>query len=367
MDRNWRWISHWRPNFPDLRRHSLHERRGSSAGRQSTRRGGRVSKNSSAAKVRIGPLKIGIRVDLWQRLRTHLDNHALRPFNLLFCVEKRRVALQRCQNCLLQGKGRHPGCRGGSPSNCSFATACSLGAGESGLTEYAQRCKNPERKKKSSHTTLAIRCRKNGAWIQRSLIALPPIKEKLFRLTIIVNFRVDVQPCFLLVRCEVVQHFHQVAHHLLTNAPHQGGAFRCDADHHFAAVITSGRAHHVAEILQARHQSAGRCCGVPHLLRDFRHGEHFLAVEVSEKEKLWERHVTRRELLAEAQHKTALHYQNDMGKPFGIRTNFIGRSSCKRSNRSRVQGDKIRNGQVTCQSFGQSLWTTAIPQCRDLL
>src|SRR2546430_9521203 len=81
---------------------------------------------------------------------------------------------------------------------------------------------------------------------------------------------------------------------------------------------------------------------MPHLLGDFGHGKHFFAVEISEKKKLRERHVTRRELLAQAQHKTALHFQNDIGKPFGIRTNFIGRTSCKRGNRSRAQGDKTR-------------------------
>src|SRR5690349_1225293 len=94
---------------------------------------------------------------------------------------------------------------------------------------------------------------------------------------------------------------------------------------------------------------------MPHLLRYFGHGEHFFAVEISEKKKLRERHVTRRELLTQAQHKTALHFQNDMRKPFGIRTNFIGRTSCKRGNRSGAQGDKTRNARATCQF----LWTLA--------
>src|SRR6266550_9432642 len=88
---------------------------------------------------------------------------------------------------------------------------------------------------------------------------------------------------------------------------------------------------------------------MPHLLGDFGHGQHFFAVEISEKKKLGERHVTWCELLAEAQHKTTLHFQNDMGKPFGISTNFIGRTSCKRGNRSHAQGDKTRNARVTCQ------------------
>ena len=41
------------------------------------------------------------------------------------------------------------------------------------------------------------------------------------------------------------------------------------------------------------------------------------------------------------QHKAALHSENDMGEPFRIRTNLIGRSSCKRSQGSRIQGDKL--------------------------
>src|SRR4051794_261298 len=150
----------------------------------------------------------------------------------------------------------------------------------------------PTQRKNLLIQPLAIRRRKAGRWIQRSLITLPPTKEKSFRLTIIVNLAVNVEPRLLLVRCEVIQYFHQVADHLLTNAPHQSRPFRCDAHHHFAAVISSGRAYYVAEILQARHQSAGGCRGVPHFLCHFRHGEHFFAVEISEKKKLRERHVT---------------------------------------------------------------------------
>jgi len=76
---------------------------------------------------------------------------------------------------------------------------------------------------------------------------------------------------------------------------------------------------------------------VPHLLRDRGHGEHFLSIQVRQKEKLRERNVAGRELLAQAQHKTALQFQNDVGKPFRIRTNLIGRTSCKRGEHSRIQ------------------------------
>jgi hypothetical protein len=140
----------------------------------------------------------------------------------------------------------------------------------------------------------------------------------------------------------VVQYFHDVAEHFLADASDEGGALWRDADHHFAAVISRGRAHHIAKVLQTRYETARRSRGVPHFLRDLRHREHFLAVEIRKKEKLGERNVARREFLAQVQHKTALHFQNDVGKPFGIRTNVIGRSSCKRGNRSRVQREKAR-------------------------
>src|SRR4029077_2676519 len=89
---------------------------------------------------------------------------------------------------------------------------------------------------------------------------------------------------------------------------------------------------------------------VTHFLRDLRHTEHFLAVETREKKKLRERNVARREFLRQVQQEAALHFQNDVGKPFGIPTCFIRRNFCKRGNLSRVQGDKARNGHVTCQS-----------------
>ena len=184
----------------------------------------------------------------------------------------------------------------------------------------------------------------------RSLIAPPSAKAKSFRLTIVVNFAVNLEPCLLLMRREVVEYFHNVADHFLANSTDQSRSFRCDANHDFAAVISCGRAHHVAKILQTCHQAAGRSCGVTHLLRDLRHAEHLFPIEVSKKKELRERNVARHQLLAQVQYKTTLHFQNNVRKPFGVRTNLIGRSSCKRSNRPRVQGDKTRNARVTCQS-----------------
>ncbi len=147
-----------------------------------------------------------------------------------------------------------------------------------------------------------------------------------------------MQPGLLLIRREVVQYFYQIANHLLANPSHEGRAFWRDADHHFAAIVSRNRAHHVPKILQARHQTARGRGGVPHLLRNRRHGEHFFSIEISKKKKLRERNVARRELLAQTQHKTALHFHYDVGKPFGIRTNLIGRISSRCGNRSRIQG-----------------------------
>src|SRR5262245_17964737 len=87
-----------------------------------------------------------------------------------------------------------------------------------------------------------------------------------------------------------------------------------------------------------------------HFLRNLRHAQHFFAVEISKKKKLGERNIARREFLGEVQQKTALHLQNDVGKPLGIRTSLIRRSSCKRGNRSRIQRDKTRNTDMHCQT-----------------
>ena len=102
-------------------------------------------------------------------------------------------------------------------------------------------------KERTLSYSVTIRRTKAGEWIQRSLIAFPPAKAKSFRLTIVVNFAVNVKPRLLLVRCEVIQYFHNVTDHFLTNSADQSRAFRRDADHHFAAVISRGRAHHVSE------------------------------------------------------------------------------------------------------------------------
>jgi hypothetical protein len=44
-----------------------------------------------------------------------------------------------------------------------------------------------------------------------------------------------------------------------------------------------------------------------------------------------------------------------VGKPFGIPTTLIRRSSCKRGDRSRVQGDKPRNARTGCQTCSAGL------------
>ena len=79
----------------------------------------------------------------------------------------------------------------------------------------------------------------------------------------------------------------------------RGRTLRRDADHDLAAVISRGRTHHVPKILQARHETARGSRGVPHFLRDLRHAEHFLAVEIREKKILRERNVARRKFLGQ--------------------------------------------------------------------
>ncbi len=56
-----------------------------------------------------------------------------------------------------------------------------------------------------------------------------------------------------------------------------------------------------------------------------------------EKEKLGEGNVAWRKFLTQTQHEAALHFQNDVGKPFRIRTNLIGRISCERDGSPRIQ------------------------------
>ena len=103
----------------------------------------------------------------------------------------------------------------------------------------------------------------------------------------------------------------------------------------------AARADYVAKIFQPRDQAARRSGRVAHFLRDRRHAEHLFPIEISEKKELRERNVTRRQFLAQAQHKTALHFQNNVGKPFGVRTNLIRRSSCKRGNRAVFKAIKL--------------------------
>ena len=155
-------------------------------------------------------------------------------------------------------------------------------------------------------------------------------RTTIFRLAVIINFTVDVQPGFLFIRGEIFHDLHQVANHLLANSPHQRRAVRRDADHHFAPVVARHRAHDHSEIFQARHQTARSGGRVPHLLRNCGHGQDFFLIQIREQKKLRERNVAGCELFAEMQDKAALHFQNDVGESLGVGTDFIGRSLCKR-------------------------------------
>ncbi len=131
--------------------------------------------------------------------------------------------------------------------------------------------------------------------------------------------------------------FHEVADHLLPYSPNQGRTFCRNADHHLAPILSRNRANHIAQIFKPCHQAAGRRRRVPHFLRNGRHRQHFLLVEISEQEKLREGNVARRQLFAQMQHEAALHFEHDIGKAFDVGTNLVGRSSCKRGGGSGIQ------------------------------
>lgn len=130
---------------------------------------------------------------------------------------------------------------------------------------------------------------------------------------------------------------HQVTDHFFANPAHQGRAFLGYANHHLPPVLSRTRADDVAEILQPRDQAARRCGRVSHLLRNRRHGQHFLVIECREKKELWERNITRRQFFAEMQHEAALHFHDDVRQTFGIETQAIGLYR-----RSRAEGRDVQ-------------------------
>ena len=70
---------------------------------------------------------------LKQGLRAHLNDYAFASFDLLLCIQKGGIALQRRENRLIQSEGRHSAAR-----DC-FAI-CSLAAGKNRLTKNRERC-----------------------------------------------------------------------------------------------------------------------------------------------------------------------------------------------------------------------------------
>src|SRR6188472_1775408 len=105
-NRRWRCTDDGCTKIADLRRQSFHQRGGGRGGGKSRRVAG-VSKNARSSQVRIGPLEIRIRIDLRQCLRAYLNDYAFTSFDLLLCVEKSGITLQRRENGLVQSEGRH--------------------------------------------------------------------------------------------------------------------------------------------------------------------------------------------------------------------------------------------------------------------
>ncbi len=168
-----------------------------------------------------------------------------------------------------------------------------------------------------------------------------------FRLAVVVNFTIDVQPGFLFIGCEMFHDFHEVDHHFLANFSNKGRAFRRYANQDLAPVITRHRANDETEILESCHQPARGRSGVSHFARDRRHRQHFFLIEISEQKKLRERNVARGELLGKVQEKTSLHLQNDVRQALGIVADLGGQSAWKRIECSSVQPVKARSTPCT--------------------
>src|SRR5437773_12053787 len=110
--------------------------------------------------------------------------------------------------------------------------------------------------------------------LDSTLAALPqcdstaPNKWKSFRLAVIINFTVDMQPRLLLIGREVLQNLHQIAHHLLTNSSNYSRTFRRNTDHYLPAALPRARAHDVSQIFQPPAQTARGSSRRPHLQRN---------------------------------------------------------------------------------------------------
>src|ERR1700730_7145152 len=74
-------------------------------------------------------------------------------------------------------------------------------------------------------------------------------RTAIFRLAVIINFSVDVQPGFLFFRLQVLHDLHQIGDHLLADAPNERRTFWRDADHHLSPIISGHGSNDHAEIL----------------------------------------------------------------------------------------------------------------------
>src|SRR5437667_3691727 len=94
------------PSISDLRPWRFNEGprcarpRGCRPDRDSSRR----AYGSSVNEVRMSPIEIRSYIDLWQRLRSDLNDHALGPFDLLFAIAESRITLDRLQDRLIKRK-----------------------------------------------------------------------------------------------------------------------------------------------------------------------------------------------------------------------------------------------------------------------
>ena len=95
-------------------------------------------------------------------------------------------------------------------------------------------------------------------------------------------------------------------------------------NHHFAPVIRGVGTHDITKIFEPRDESTGGGGGVPHFLRDGRHRQHLLLIEIGEEEELREGNIPWSEFFREAENEAALHLHDDVGETFGVDPKFIG-------------------------------------------
>ncbi len=133
---------------------------------------------------------------------------------------------------------------------------------------------------------------------------------------------VDTQPSFLFIRGQQIHDLREIVDDVLPDFLDKCTAFFRDFHKNFAPVIGGVRALHIAEILEAVHQSGRRSRRMVHLFRNLTHRKKVVCGDVSEQKKLRKGNLAPRKLLGKPEHQTTLERHHDVCKPFNIRTHF---------------------------------------------